>query len=510
VRDFIGLEHTIDDDYAKRLDHRFHALGCEMSPDFFAPRRRENEEQARLMDRQPWATQTDVAWTICLYRAGAVPLDKAAVVLAALDQVWDDPAGVSGEERVVKVLDGDMDTASIVNYGRTLQEPMYRLKLRDKLLDVIDDVLGLLELTHRIACDNLDTRMIGHTHMNHAQPITYAHYLVSTFDGLYRSLEQLELAYRFTNLNSGGCGSCSGTTWPVDRELMAELLGLDGVLEPTYDSESSQDHSLAIMFGLSNLAVHVSRYSRNQYIWAFDEFDLFRTHPSLCGVSSFMPQKCDSGSQYEWAMMKAADVMSEAVRGMLHLKAEPHGDVQAAFQLPFIAAECMIRARCCIGIYHSMLAHSIPQKERMRKVLRAGFSCATEVASYLVRERGYGGRLAHSIVATMVRKARERGWKSEQCTGELLDEAAGYLGVEKPGLDTATVQQLLDPDAFIRSHHHLGGAAPEANRRLLDKRKTTLAEAAHRQRERRRQVDEAFERLNAESKRIQEEAAVGE
>ena len=320
MRDFMGMETFIDENYARRTDHRFHALGCPLSPDFSGARKKAAEEGRRMKRKQPWATQTDIAWTVCLFRANAISREQAAVVLAALDRVRDVEEGVSGEERLVDVLDGDMDTASIVNYGRTLQEPMYRMKLRDKLMDVIDDLLGLMDLTHRTAMENLETIMVGHTHMNHAQPITYAHYLVTTFDGLFRSLQQLEMAYGFTNVNSGGCGSCSGTTWPVDRERMADLLGLDGVMEPTYDCEASQDHSLAIMFGLSNLAVHLSRYSRNQYIWAFDEFDMFRTHPSMCGMSSFMPQKCDSCSMFEWVGITAADVLGETVRGILQMK----------------------------------------------------------------------------------------------------------------------------------------------------------------------------------------------
>ena len=198
-----------------------------------------------------------------------------------------------------------MDLACTVNYGRTLQEPMWRLRLRDHMLEIFEDYLALLARVHELAEENLETIMVGQTHMNHGQPITYAHFLVSVFDGIYRGLEQFELAYRYTNKNTGGCGSCSGTTWPVDRRLMAELLGMDGVVEPTFDCESSQDHSLAILFALSNTAVHVSRYAMNHYIWSVDEIDMMRSDLSLCGVSSFMPQKCDAGTIYEKVRMYA-------------------------------------------------------------------------------------------------------------------------------------------------------------------------------------------------------------
>jgi len=320
--------------------------------------------------------------------------------------------------------------------------------------------------------------------------------MISAFDGIFRSLEQLELAYRFTNVNSGGCGSCSGTTWPVDRERMADLLGMDGVLEPTYDSEASQDHTMAIMFGLSNMSIHLTRYSMIHYIWAMDELDMIRTDPSMCGVSSFMPQKCDSGSNYERVRISACDVMGETVKSMLQLKGEPHGDVIIAMQLPGYAVESMIHAQAAVQLFGNMLKHTLLQKDRMLAIVRAGYSCATEVATYLIQECGYGGRLAHSIVATMVRQARERSLKSAQCTGEMLDEAARYLGVREPHIDTSTLQRCLDPETFISTHHYLGGTAPKENRRLLEKRKKLLEEAKVRHQKRVEKVESSLKKLS--------------
>ena len=496
MRDFIGMEHMFDEDYAKRIDHRRHSTGCQMSPEMYAPSGNIAPEQQRMQKTQPWETQVDITWIICLYRAGVIDQEKATKILSGLNQVWDDNEGLSGEERLVKVFDGDMDLASTVNYGRTLQEPTSRLKLRDKMLEIFDDTLKLLNVIHKLCLENLDTIMVGHTHMYHGQPITYAHFMISAFDGIFRSLEQLELAYKFTNLNSGGCGACSGTTWPVDREYMAELLGLDGVMEPTYDCEASQDHSMAIMFALSNMAIHLSRYSMSHYIWASDEFDMIRTHPSMCGISSFMPHKCDSAVNFEYTRIRAANVMGETVKSMFQLKSELHADVLQTYHLPEYAIETMLQAQACIGIFTNTLNHITPQKERMLKILNAGYSCSTEVVVYLIKEHGYGGRLAHSIVATMIRHARVKGLKSQQCTGEMLDDAAEYLGVKTPGIDTATLQKCFDPEEFIKNHNQLGGTAPEENKRLLTKRQKWLQQAEERQQQRSEQVKKAIDKLS--------------
>lgn len=496
MRDFIGMEHFFNDDYARRIDHRRHSTGCEMSPVMYAPSVKVLSERERMEKMQPWSTQVDIAWIICLYRADVIDREKTSRLLSGLNQIWDDDDGLSGEERLVKVFDGNMDLASTVNYGRTLQEPMSRLKIRDKMLEIFDDTLELLNVIHGLCLENLDTIMVGHTHMFQGQPITYAHYMLSAFDGIFRSLEQLELAYKFTNLNSGGCGACSGTTWPVDREYMAEILGMDGVIEPTYDSEASQDHSMAIMFALSNMAIHLSRYSMSHYIWSSDEFDMIRIDPSMCGISSFMPHKCDSGINFEYTRIRAANVMGETVKSMFQLKSEFHGDVLQTYHLPEYAIETMLQAQACIGIFTNALNHMTLQKERMLKILNAGYSCSTELAVYLIKEHGYGGRLAHSLVATMVRQARVKGLKSQQCTGKMLDDAAEYLGVKKPGIDTSTLQKCFDPDEFIKSHNHLGGTAPEANKRLLIKRKKWLQQAEERQKQRSEKVKKAIEMLS--------------
>jgi len=476
-----GMEHLLDLDYAGRTDHRFHALGMPMDPDFWRIWDLLPKELREVSRKQPWWSLTDMAWIVCLFRGDIIDRSTARRLLVALEAIRQEDSGTSGEERLAPLLEDNMDLASVVNYGRTLQEPMSRLKLRAKMIEVADDVLALLESVRRLAAANTDAIMPGYTHLNHGQPITLAHYLVSVFDGLYRGLEQFELAYRHVNRNTGGCGACSGITWPVDRLLLTRLLGFDDLVEPTYDCEAAQDHSLSAMFALTNIAVLLSQVAMNLNIWAMDEIDMIRVNPAWAGCSSFMPQKCDSGSNFERTRVKATDVIGEMFTCVTQLKGEPHADMQAMYQLPERALLGMAHARECIAWINAMLNNLMPQKERMLKIVRAGYSCATELTAYLVRERGIGNRMAHSMVATMIRDARLAGLKSYECTGEMLDTAAEFLGQTPPELDTDTVRRCLDPEEFIRTHIHTGGTAPTETLRLLDVRAKALAEAIQRQ-----------------------------
>lgn len=495
MKNFIGLEHFVDEEYSRRTDHRFHAMGA--PPLYYRIMGQVGKEFDRFKNtRQPWASQCDAAWIICLYRGGEIDRETAAKLLKALWKNWDSEDGVSGEERILETLDNDMDTASIVNYGRTLQEPMSRLMLRDMILEIFDDLHSLMKAVHAMAMDNLDTLMVAHTHMNHGQPMTFAHMLLSFFDCIDRSLIQLEHGYHLVNQNSGGCGSTSGTSWNVDRQMMADLLGMDGVIEVTYDCEATQDHTYAALFALSNLALHISRWSTNFYIYCLDEVDMFRMEPTHCGMSSFMPQKCDCGTHFEDVRVGCTSIMTDTFKCLMQLRGEFHGDVLPAAYMPFNdAREPLRQSHVTIKRFETLLKHLIPQKERMEEILREGYSCATELCTYLIREKGYGGRLSHSIVATMIRQARAKGLKSFECTGEMLDEAARYLSVKEPNLTTETVRRQLGPEEFLKTHNHLGGAAPEETLRLLNIRTTTMADAEKRQQARRDKVTNAIHEL---------------
>ena len=398
---------------------------------------------------------------------------------------------------MIRILDNDEDLASMINLGRTLQEPMNRLDLRNMLNETFDQLLALLATVLSTIEKNIDTIMPGHTHFSQAQPITLAHYLLSVYDALRRSYDQLALAYRDTNRNSGGCGATSGITWPIDRDRMTELLGFDDIVEPAYDSEASQDHSMSILFGLSNLVTILSKAAMDMSIWVMEEVDMLRAEPAWCGVSSMMPNKCIPGSLFERTRIEAGYVIGEMMEAAVLVKGEPHGDVLPMLEAPKIALKALAHAMVAMGYMDNMLKHIIPQKEKMLEYVRAGYSCSTEVAYYIVKETGCGPRRAHRIVATMVRMARERGLKAYEVTGELLDEAAEFAEEKPPRIKTRVLRELLDPGHFIKSHSNKGGTAPEEARRMLAKRVEELKSVNREHEQRKHRLVEAEQMLEA-------------
>ena len=492
------------DEYRQRTDHFRHCAGAPVAEQWNAVQRRFQEVLEENRTRLPWHSRTNKAWTVCLHKAGIIDRETARKILQAAQRVEKsgDPGG--GTERsMIEELGGDEDLGSIINYGRTLQEPMSRLHMRARILELFDAFHELMTAVLDVAEANVDTVMTGHTHFAHGQPITYAHYLLAVFDGLDRAAELLSLAYRHTDRNSGGCGSTSGTSWPVDRRLLTELLGFSETVEPTYDCEVSQDHSLALLYGLSNMALLVSRVALELEIWTMEEFALFDVDPGYVGQSSFMPHKAHPGSRLERIRVPAAEVLGETLKAVCLVKGEPLQDVIPMLAVPegsalSAAAHSEVAMRCLAGF----LRNCTPRKERMLCIVREGFSCSTEIAVHLIRELGYGGRRAHRITATFVRLCRERGINADESTGDVLDEAARFLGDKVPKVDTSTLRRLLDPGHFVETHTGVGGTAPQETRRMLAGRRKRLTDLVALQADRQARIQQGEAYLQKEIETI--------
>ena len=492
------------DDYCRSRDHRRHCPGAPQSEDWTHYTRRLGSELRRVLNALPARAQTDRAWTVMLHKQGLISRDVAAKLLTALEGA-DGEAAFGGEDWLKKRLGGDEDTASAVNLGRTLQEPMSRLQLREKLLEVLDMTLGCLATLLDVAERNVETVMAGQTHLSHAQPTTYGAYLIAVHDGLARGLEQLELAYRHTNQSSAGCGALAGTGWPVDRHLVTELLGFDSLVESAYDCEPGQDHALTILFALANVTTMLSRTAMDFNIWGMEEVAMIRVPPEWMGVSSMMPQKAIPGSQFERIRIDASDVIGEMVKGLVAIKGEPHQDMLPIYEAWRAALRALCNAERAFGFFTGLLRTVEPDRERMLRFAREGFSATPDIAVKLIRDKGLGGRRAHRICATMVRIARERGILACDATGDLLDEAARIADEDPPGLSTDEVRGMLDPVKSIERHTNVGDPAPQESRRLIAARRGALATARERHAARVARIERAAKGLDENVQAILEE-----
>jgi len=485
------------EEYWASHDHRRHCAGAPESEEKEYYDKRLCEQLKEVTNLGPFLAKADLAWTVMLCKQGIISKEVAKKLLKILRE-----AGAGGEDILKRKLDGDEDTASAVNLGRTLQEPMSRLQLREKLLDIFDLLLKCLGTLLDVAEENVDTVMAGQSHLSHAQPTTYAAYLLAVHDGLSRGLEQLELAYKHTNQNSAGCGACSGTGWPVDRQLVTDLLGFHSLVEVTYDCEPGQDHVLTILFALTNIAVLLSRTAMDFNIWSMEEVMMVEVNPGWKGVSSMMPQKAIPGSRYEQIRIESSAVIGDMTIGVVSNKGEPYSDMLPIYEGWTVALRAMCHLERAMGFFNGLLRNTKPIKEQMLCYAREGFSATSDLAVKLIRDKGLGGRRSHRICATFVRMARERGIKACYTTGELLDEAARVAGEDPPRLSTREVCEALDPVKFIERHNNLGDPNPDESRSLIANRRKKLHDAKILHASRVAKIKEADQKLTAEVEAI--------
>ena len=490
---------TSDDvaEFCRRKDHRQHTPGAPQAPEWSHYMGLPAREMPRLANRMQAVAQMDRAWTVMLHRQGLIPLGVAQKLLKALKEA-DSERGWGGEDWIKKKLDGDEDTASAVNYGRTLQEPMARMQMREALLEVIDELHQGMEVLLALAEEHAETVMAGQSHFSHAQPTTYGAYLLAVHDGFARGLAQIELAYRHTNMNSGGCGACSGTGWPVDRQLVTDLLGFDKLIELAYDCEGSQDEIPQILFALSSVMLTLSRTAMDHSIWSLEEVDMLQSAPEWLGVSSFMPQKAHTPGMFGNIRIACDDVIGRMMTGVVTFKGEAIQDVLPVYKSPTYVLEATCHARKGLGLFHSVLSKVRVNKARMWEIVRNGYSGAPDLAITMVREKGYGGRRAHRILCNAVRMARERGIKPYEMTGELVDAAARFCVEPEPHLTSEEVQDAMGLEHFLDKHSGLGDPCPSETRRMADVRARALGHARARQTERRQRLAAADRRLQTE------------
>lgn len=482
--------------YLKRDDHRQHTAGV--------PQSRHWNEYMQLPGRGMGKYQNlnariamDRAWTVMLHRQSLITHEVAIKLLTALQAAGKEGYSWAGEEWLKERLDGDEDTASAVNYGRTLQEPMARMQMRDGILDVCDEALPTLEMLLDRAAEYADAMMAGQSHFSHAQPTTYGAYLLAVHDGLSRALKQLDLAYDLTNQNSGGCGACSGTGWPVDRELITDLLGFDRTIEPAYDCEGSQDEIPAILFALSSLALTMSRSAMDHGIWSLEEINNLQAAPEWLGVSSFMPQKAHTGGMFENIRIACDEVLGRMMTTVVTYKGESIQDVLPVYKAPMHVFDGVLQTRKALGLFRYVVGTARINRVRMAEIVHQGYSGAPDLAIHLIRKLGHGGRRAHRICCHFVRLARERGIKPADTTGDLLDEAARTCGEPQPGVSTETVRESMTFAHFFETHNTPGDAHPDQTLRMTLERRRDLERLREAQATRRQRLADAEVRLNS-------------
>jgi len=274
------------------------------------------------------------------------------------------------------------------------------LYLRDQVIELVDLISRLQNSLIEQAKDNVDTVLPGYTHLQRAQPILFAHHLMAYVAMLQRDAERLMDSWKRINVLPLGAGALAGTTFPIDREYVAELLKFDRVYMNSLDAVSDRDFIVEFLSGSALLMTHLSRLCEELVLWSSNEFAFVELDDAFCTGSSIMPQKKNPDVP-ELVRGKTGRVYGNLVGLLTVLKALPlayNKDMQEDKEGMFDTVKTLHGA---LSLFIPMIATMKVRKENMRKAVTQDFSNATDLADYLVN-KGLPFRQAHEVVGKTV------------------------------------------------------------------------------------------------------------
>ncbi len=275
-----------------------------------------------------------------------------------------------------------------------------RLYLRDEATELVAQIKDLLSALYTQASNHKSTIMPGYTHLQRAQPITFAHHLLAYAMMLIRDIGRIEDAVARMNYSPLGCCALAGTTYDTDRDMTAKELGFDGVMLNSLDGVSDRDFCIELMSAFSVLMMHLSRFSEEIILWSSWEFKFIELDDGYTTGSSIMPQK-KNPDMAELVRGKTGRVYGNLMALLTILKGLPlayNKDMQEDKEAIFDALDTVKK---CVSIFTPMIATMRAIPENMYTAAQKGFINATDLADYLVK-KGLPFRTAYKLVGELV------------------------------------------------------------------------------------------------------------
>lgn len=342
----------------------------------------------------------------------------------------------------------------------------------DMRLYVRLEVLHTDELLKQLLCtllhimeEHTDTYMPGFTHLQKAQPVTLAHHVGAYFEMFKRDRSRLKDIYHRMNYCPLGAGALAGTTYPLDRNYTASVLGFEGPTLNSMDSVADRDYVIEFLSALSTIMMHLSRFSEEIILWNSDEYRFVEIDDAYSTGSSIMPQKKNPDIA-ELVRGKTGRVYGALISILTTMKGLPlayNKDMQEDKELTFDAIDTV---KGCLALFEGMVRTMKFRKDRMEKSAMQGFTNATDAADYLVG-RGVAFRDAHGIIGRLVLYCIDKGCGIEDLTIEELKTISPVF--EEDVYDAISLKTCVEKRLTV------GGPGPEAMREVIDLAREYLA-----------------------------------
>ena len=361
------------------------------------------------------------------------------------------------ESRLIKLIG---EVGKKLHTGRSRNDQVatdVRLYLRDMIVPIRSELQRLRSTLLDVAEREFDTIMPGFTHLQTAQPVTFGHHMLAWFEMLSRDLERLDDCTKRVNSLPLGAAALAGTTFPIDREYTAELLGFERICRNSLDAVSDRDFAIEFNSFASLLMMHLSRFSEELIIWSSAQFDFVDLGDAFCTGSSIMPQKKNPDVP-ELVRGKTSRVYGNLFNLLTLMKNQPlayNKDNQEDKEPLFDTIDTLLGS---LRVYADMLAVITVKKDNMRLAALKGYATATDLADYLVR-KGVAFRDAHEVVGLSVAFAIKQQKDLSALTLQELQQFSDQIGDD--------VFSVLTLEGSVAARNHLGGTAPKQVKKAI-------------------------------------------
>ena len=426
-----------------------------------------------------WDIQGSLAHAQMLHRAGVLSDEDTAAIRQGMEEILAEIAAgkmawsldledvhMNIERRLTDKIG---DAGKRLHTGRSRNDQVatdIRLWLRDQISIIRSLIRDLQTALIELAEQHADTVMPGFTHLQVAQPVSFGHHMLAYVEMLGRDDERMADCRGRVNRMPLGAAALAGTTYPIRREITAEILGFEQICQNSLDAVSDRDFAIEFTAAASLVMVHLSRLSEELILWMSPRFGFIDIADRFCTGSSIMPQKKNPDVP-ELVRGKSGRVIGHLIGLITLMKSQPlayNKDNQEDKEPLFDTVGTLIDT---LRIYADMMRGVTVKPENMRAAVMQGFATATDLADYLVK-KGMPFRDSHEVVAQAVRYADQNGVDLSELPLEVLQGFSSLISDD--------VYQVLTPEGSLAARNHLGGTAPEQVRfqaerwrRLLEK-----------------------------------------
>lgn len=421
-----------------------------------------------------------IAHATMLGQCGIISQDESQQIIAGLTQiqgeiergefVWSvalEDVHMNTESRLTALIG---DVGKKLHTGRSRNDQVatdIRLYLRDetdKIVSLIGKLQsGLLDLAEK----HTRTIMPGFTHLQTAQPVSFAHHVMAWFEMLVRDGERFVETRKRINQMPLGSAALAGTTYPIDRTITAKLLGFEGICQNSLDAVSDRDFAIEFTANASILMMHLSRMSEELILWMSAQFGFIHIPDRFCTGSSIMPQKKNPDVP-ELVRGKAARVFGQLTTLLTLMKNQPlayNKDNQEDKEPLF---DCVDTLTGSLLAFADMLPNITPNADNMRTATMKGYATATDLADYLVK-KGLPFRDAHEVVGSAVALGVAKGVDLSELSLEELKEFSPLIGDD--------VFECLTLEGSLNARNHIGGTAPNQVLMAIERGRERLAKS---------------------------------